>query len=70
MLKTIKTAELDVGMYVILPSSWLKHSFLKGSFTINTQEDIQRIWMSRNPRSDPGKDGPVCPGNWGSYGYR
>jgi len=43
MLKTIKTSELDVGMYVILPSSWLKHSFLKGSFTINNQEDIQRI---------------------------
>lgn len=43
MLKTIKTSALDVGMYVILPSSWLKHSFLKGSFTINSREDIQRI---------------------------
>jgi len=43
MVKTIKTSELDIGMYVIMPSPWYKHTFLKNSFTIACPEDIQRI---------------------------
>ena len=43
MLKTIKSSELDVGMYVTLPSSWMGHSFLKGSFIIKSQDDVKRI---------------------------
>ncbi len=43
MLKTIKSSELDIGMYVILPSSWLSHSFMKSSFTIKSTDDVKRI---------------------------
>ncbi len=43
MLKTIKSSELEVGMYVTLPSSWLHHSFLKNSFIIKSPDDVKRI---------------------------
>lgn len=43
MLKTIKSAALEVGMYVILPVPWLRHSFLSGSFTIKSRDEITRI---------------------------
>jgi len=43
MQKTVKTEDLEVGMYVVLPLSWLKHSFLKSQFIIGSPADIQRI---------------------------
>lgn len=43
MLKKIKASSLEVGMYVILPASWLDHSFLKSSFLIKSRQDIKRI---------------------------
>jgi response regulator RpfG family c-di-GMP phosphodiesterase len=43
MQKTVKTEDLEVGMYVVLPLSWLKHSFLKSQFIIGSRADIQRI---------------------------
>ena len=43
MLKTIKTRDLKVGMYVILPASWLNHPFFKGQFAINTRGQIKEI---------------------------
>ncbi len=35
--------DLKVGMYVILPVSWLQHSFLTNSFLIESRKDIERI---------------------------
>jgi len=43
MIKTIKIADLEIGMYVILPSSWFEHPFLKGRFIVNARADIDRI---------------------------
>jgi HD-GYP domain-containing protein (c-di-GMP phosphodiesterase class II) len=43
MRKTVKTKDLEVGMYVVLPLSWMKHSFLKSQFIIGSRSDIQRI---------------------------
>lgn len=46
MQKTIPIQNLKVGMYAILPDSWLKHSFLKNSFQITSQEQIAEIISS------------------------
>lgn len=43
MLKMVEVSALNTGMYVILPTSWMNHSFLKGSFIIKSREDIERI---------------------------
>jgi len=43
MIKKIKSSELEVGMYVNLPTSWLKHSFFKSSFLIKSRQDIDGI---------------------------
>lgn len=43
MLKKIKSSELEVGMYVTLPLSWVSHSFLKNNFLIKSQDEIKRI---------------------------
>jgi HD-GYP domain-containing protein (c-di-GMP phosphodiesterase class II) len=43
MLKKIDPSSLEVGMYVILPVSWLKHPFFKSSFLIKNRGDIDRI---------------------------
>ncbi|MBF0537557.1 MAG: HD-GYP domain-containing protein [Nitrospirae bacterium] len=43
MLKKIRSDELKVGMYVILPASWFEHPFLKGSFIIKDEADISKI---------------------------
>jgi hypothetical protein len=33
-------------MYVILPLSWFKHSFLKNRFLFTVQEQINKIYKS------------------------
>lgn len=43
MLKMVEVSALNTGMYVILPTSWMNHSFLEGSFIIKSREDIERI---------------------------
>ena len=43
MLKIVKSSTLEVGMYVVLPSSWIGHSFVKSSFIIKSRQDIDRI---------------------------
>ena len=43
MIKTVKTRDLKVGMYVILPVSWLKHPFLKNQFVVKSRDDISKI---------------------------
>ncbi len=43
MLKKIQSSSLSLGMYVILPSSWMSHPFLKGRFLIKNPDDIKRI---------------------------
>jgi len=43
MIKTIKIKDLAIGMYVVLPSSWFNHPFLRGRFIVGTEADIERI---------------------------
>ena len=43
MLKKIRTEKLRVGMYVILPLSWLTHPFLKNRFCIASEKQIKQI---------------------------
>ncbi len=46
MQKKIKTSELKIGMYVILPASWFSHPFLKNKFNIKSQDEIKKITES------------------------
>ncbi len=43
MKQKIKLADLKEGMYVILPSSWLSHDFLKSSFKINSVKLLNQV---------------------------
>ena len=43
MLEKIRTEKLRVGMYVILPLSWLTHPFLKNRFSITSEKQIRQI---------------------------
>ena len=42
----IKPKDLKVGMYVMLPSSWFKHPFLKNQFVIASEKEIEKIISS------------------------
>lgn len=43
MIKTIKITELKPGMYINLPRAWQAHPFLRNSFTITSQKQIQKL---------------------------
>ncbi|MGV8057708.1 MAG: HD-GYP domain-containing protein [Smithellaceae bacterium] len=43
MIKKIKVSDLKTGMYIELPSSWHAHPFLRNSFTITSQKQIDKI---------------------------
>jgi HD-GYP domain-containing protein (c-di-GMP phosphodiesterase class II) len=43
MAKTIKAKDIKVGMYVNLPHAWRAHPFLRNSFTITTDKQIEKI---------------------------
>lgn len=43
MIKTIKITELKPGMYINLPSAWRAHPFLRNSFTVTSQKQIQKL---------------------------
>lgn len=43
MAKKIKTSQLKIGMYVNLSSAWHAHPFLSNSFTITSQQQINKI---------------------------
>jgi HD-GYP domain-containing protein (c-di-GMP phosphodiesterase class II) len=43
MIKRIKTKELDVGMYVVMPAAWLDHPFAKNSFSVKSRRQLQKI---------------------------
>jgi HD-GYP domain-containing protein (c-di-GMP phosphodiesterase class II) len=43
MVKKVKIDDLKVGMYIILPTSWLNHPFAKNEFSIKDQEQIRKI---------------------------
>ncbi len=43
MIVTVKVKELRIGMFVELPGSWFKHSFLKNRFIIESKEDLNKI---------------------------
>ena len=43
MRKTIKTEDLRIGMYIVLPVSWFKHPFLTNEFVLRSKEQIDKI---------------------------
>jgi len=43
MAKTIKISELKPGMYIILPRAWKDHPFLRNSFTVTSDKQIQKL---------------------------
>jgi HD-GYP domain-containing protein (c-di-GMP phosphodiesterase class II) len=43
MIKTVKTKDLKVGMYILLPKSWFAHPFIKNEFVINSPAQIAKI---------------------------
>jgi len=44
MQKTVRTENLEIGMYVILPVSWLSHPFVKNEFLIKSKDQIKKIY--------------------------
>jgi HD-GYP domain-containing protein (c-di-GMP phosphodiesterase class II) len=42
-LKKIDAADLQMGMYVIMPTSWDEHPFLKNKFQLSSQAQIDKI---------------------------
>jgi len=43
MVKTIKITELKLGMYINLPRAWHAHPFLRNSFIITSEKQIQKL---------------------------
>jgi len=43
MIKTVKTPDIKMGMYVLLPKRWFAHPFLKNEFIISSPAQIARM---------------------------
>ncbi|MEN6373353.1 MAG: HD domain-containing phosphohydrolase [Smithella sp.] len=43
MIKTYKTQDIKVGMYVVLPTSWFAHPFLKNEFMVSSPQQIAKM---------------------------
>ncbi len=43
MIKKVKTNDLQVGMYVILPRKWFSHPFISNHFMINSKTQIIKM---------------------------
>jgi HD-GYP domain-containing protein (c-di-GMP phosphodiesterase class II) len=43
MKRNVRVQDLKKGMHIILPASWLSHPFLKNSFTITSDTQIQKL---------------------------
>ncbi len=43
MIKTYKTQDIKIGMYVLLPSSWFAHPFLKNEFMVSSPQQIAKM---------------------------
>ena len=43
MIKKVKTKDLRMGMYVILPRKWISHPFISNQFVISTKTEISKI---------------------------
>lgn len=41
--KSLPLASLEIGMYVELPTSWFSHDFLKNSFLITSEDQLQQL---------------------------
>lgn len=47
MKKKVKLTGLTVGMYIILPSAWLSHNFIKSRFKIDSPELLIKVQAQR-----------------------
>ena len=45
-VRNINIQDLKVGMYVVLPSSWFKHPFLKNQFRLTSEKEIDKLIKS------------------------
>jgi HD-GYP domain-containing protein (c-di-GMP phosphodiesterase class II) len=43
MIKTVKISKLKPGMYIILPRAWRDHPFLRNSFILTSENQIQKL---------------------------
>ncbi len=43
MIKNVRVADLQVGMYVIIPGTWMNHPFSRSQFQIRTLRQIQEM---------------------------
>jgi len=43
MIKTVQIKDLKVGMYVIIPGTWMNHPFTRSQFLIKTSHQIQEM---------------------------
>ncbi|MEJ2529088.1 MAG: DUF3391 domain-containing protein, partial [Gammaproteobacteria bacterium] len=43
MIKKMRVADLKVGMYVIIPGTWMNHPFSRSQFQIKSTRQIQEI---------------------------
>jgi len=43
MREIIKTKDLKVGMYIVLPARWMNHPFLTNQFVIKSDDQIKKI---------------------------
>lgn len=43
MIKSIKSKDLKIGMYITLPHTWSAHPFLSNSFTITSEKQINKL---------------------------
>ncbi len=43
MIKNVRVADLQVGMYIIIPGTWMNHPFSRSQFQIRTARQIQEI---------------------------
>ncbi|MCK4579523.1 MAG: DUF3391 domain-containing protein, partial [Candidatus Marinimicrobia bacterium] len=61
MLKKIKCADLEIGMYINLGESWMRHSFFRPAFKITSVKQIKKIAAAgfRSVMVDPDRSDPA-----------
>ncbi len=42
-IQRIRPEQLRIGMYVMLPEGWLDHPFLRNSFVIGSEKDLEKV---------------------------
>lgn len=43
LIKGISPGDLDIGLFVIIPGSWLKHRFLRSQFALHSMSQLEQL---------------------------